>query len=194
MIEELNKLKKLDFSKQRAFAYLTCERLFPNYVYFSKNYGFGNTHVLREAIDYIYNNLFSNTTDKIKIDSLINNVDKNIPEPVHYDTILASSALDACTVIIEALNFLIDKQLPRLDDISTMATDTADMYIQDKEALDYNTDIHFQQKIDDHPLMIKEIAIQKGIISYLANINNIELSDIDTLLELQGNKKGSLEL
>lgn len=193
-ISEINKLKEVDFTKQLAFAYLTCERLYPNYVYFSKKYEFGNPDILRTSIDFLHSNLFDNKADKTKINSLIKDVDKNIPEPADYDTILASSALDASTVIIESLNFLIDKQTSRLDDISTMAIDTADMYIQDVENLDYNTDKHFQQKIDTHPLMIKEISIQKGIIAYLFKIKNIEPPDISTLLQLQEKNKGSLSL
>lgn len=193
-VAEINKLKELDFTKQLAFAYLTCERLYPNYVYFSKKYEFGNPGILRIAIDFLYSKLFDKMTDKVKINSIIKKVDKNMPEPAHYDTILASSALDASAAIIESLNFLVDKQTSRLDDISTMATDTADMYIQDVENLDYNTDKHFQQKIDTHPLMIKEISMQKGIISYLAKIKNIEPLDISTLLQLEENNRGSLSL
>jgi uncharacterized protein YjaG (DUF416 family) len=34
-IKEIDKLKDLDFEKQVTFTYLTCERLYPNYVYFS---------------------------------------------------------------------------------------------------------------------------------------------------------------
>jgi uncharacterized protein YjaG (DUF416 family) len=64
-IEALNKLKQLDFSKQAAFAYLICERLYPNYVYFSNKYGFGKPNILRKAIDYLYNNFFESNLDKI---------------------------------------------------------------------------------------------------------------------------------
>ena len=194
-IAEINKLKELDFRKQLAFAYLTCERLYPNYVYFSENYNFGNSDVLRTAIDYLYSNLFHHPVDKTITDSFIKKIDKIIPEPANYHTILASSALDACTVAIEALNFLIDKGSSRLDDISTIATDTADMYIQEIENLDYSTDPSFQHKIDLHPLMKKEIATQKGIIDFLSRRKNIDVEDIHTLLSLQeNNKKGSLNL
>jgi uncharacterized protein YjaG (DUF416 family) len=193
-ILEVNKLKELGFTKQLAFAYLTCERLYPNYVYFSKNYRFGNPSELRKAIDYLYSNLFDKNFDKAKIDSLIAKIDTLTPQPANYDTVIASSALDACGVIYEALNFLVDKKPLRLESISTMATDTADMYIQEKEDLDFNTDKSFQQKIDHHPLMIKEISIQKGIINYLSNVTNLEASDIDTLIQLQENNKGSLRL
>lgn len=193
VIQEINKLKDLDFNKQSVFAYLTCERLYPNYVFFSENYKFGHPNELREAIDYLYNNLFTVSLNETKIQSFIVRVNKLIPEPANFDTILASSALDACGVVYEALNFLIDKQVSRLDYISTMATDTVDMYIQEELNLDFNNDKNFQQKIDEHPFMIKEISIQKGIISYLSKITTITLSDVVILIQLQ-ESKGSLNL
>lgn len=192
---QVNKLKELSFDKQLAFSYLTCERLYPNYVYFSDNYNFGSPDILRTAIDFLYDNLFHHEVDKVETTSFLKKIDKIIPEPADYDTVLASSALDACTVTIETLNFLIDKQNSRLDDISTMATDTADMYIQEIENLDYNNDPFFQKKIDSHPLMKKEIDIQKGIINFLTQRKSIDIDDIQILLTLQeNNKKGSLNL
>lgn len=194
-IEEVGKLKNLDFIRQLTFAYLTCERLYPNYVYFSDNYRFGSPDVLRDAIDYLYINLFNSKPDKTKIYSLITNLDKNTPEPGNFETELASAALDACGVVYESLNFLLDKQPSRLDSISIMATDTVDMYIQDKDELDFNADKYFQKKIETHPLMKKEIAIQSGIITFLSNSTKINLEDIHTLLQLQENqKKGNLDL
>lgn len=193
-IQEINELKQLDFAKQLTFAYLICERLYPNYLFFSNKYSFGNPTVLREAIDYVSSNIIKNESDKERINSFIKKVDKNIPQPANYNTVLASSALDACTAINESLDFLMDKKTSRLEDISTMATDSVDMYIQEKENLSYNTDKQFQQKIDNHPLMIKEVLIQKGIITYLHTISSINLSDIDTLIKLQSNNRGNLNL
>jgi uncharacterized protein YjaG (DUF416 family) len=191
---ELAQLKNLDFTKQRTFAYLTCERLYPNFVYFSQKYKFGKPGDLQEAIQYLYAHLFDKAIDITQVNSLINKVEINMPQPADYDTILASSALDACTSIIEALAFLIDVQPPRLENISTVATDTVAMYIHDTNNLDPNTDPNFQQKINSNPLVIKEIAIQKGIISYLSKIDHLQYSDISTLIQLQENNKGSLSL
>ncbi|WP_199119246.1 DUF416 family protein [Pedobacter sp. ASV28] len=194
-ITEIGKLKELDFNKQLAFAYLTCERLYPNYNYFSKNYDFGDPIVLRTAIDYISGNFFNQKIDKAKNDFLIEKIDTCIPEPADYETILASSALDACTVITETLGFLNDKKKSRLEDISTMATDSVDMYIQEIEDLDFNRDKDFQKKIDSHPLMKKEISIQKGIVDFLIASMSFDLDDIRVLLNLQeNNNKGSLNL
>ena len=191
---ELTQLKNLDFTKQRTFAYLTCERLYPNYAYFAKKYEFGNPKVLREAIQYLYGNLLDKIIDKIKLVSLSKSVEENIPQPADYDTILASSALDACTAIIESLSFWVDGQASSLENISTMATDTVAMYIHDTNNLDPNTDPNFQQKINSNPLKIKEIAIQKGIISYLSKIDILQPLDIDTLVHLQENNIGSLRI
>jgi uncharacterized protein YjaG (DUF416 family) len=194
IISELMQLKSLDFIRQRTFACLTCERLYPNYAYFSRAYGFGNPEVLREAIHHLYYNLFNNIIDEIKVASLSKKVEANTPEPADYDTILASSALDACTAIIESLGFFADKQTLRLEKISTMATDTVAMYIHDTCGLDPNTDMNFQQKINNNPLMLKEVAVQKGIISYLSKIETFQPSDIDTLIHLQEGNIGTLRL
>lgn len=195
--EALNKLKELGFSKQLSFAYLTCERLFPNYVYFSENYKFGNPALLREAIEYLYNTIFEKNYDKIKINYLIKIVANNIPEPADYKTGLASAALDACTAIEESLYFILDGEFSRIESISTFAIDTVHMHIQEIDELDFNTDINFQQKIDNHLLMKKEIKIQSGIVFFLNNIKttDIDLGDLQTLIHLQkNNNKGNLNL
>ncbi|MDP4218639.1 MAG: DUF416 family protein [Bacteroidota bacterium] len=193
-IQEINQLKDLDSTKQMTFAYLTCERLYPNYVNFSRQYNFGDPEILKDALDRIYRYLLYKEIDKEKLILLIKEVEENTPEPGDFDSILASSALDACTAIIESLNSLVNDQPPQLDNISVIATDTVSMYIHDRDNLDYNTDTNFHQKIDNDPLMLKEISTQKGIISYLSKIDNIQPSDIVTLINLQENNKGNLGL
>lgn len=66
-ITDVEKLRTLDFTKQKIFAFLTCERLYPNYIYFSDNYNFGNPTVLREAINYLYANIFEDNPNKRKL-------------------------------------------------------------------------------------------------------------------------------
>jgi uncharacterized protein YjaG (DUF416 family) len=196
LLEDLKTLADLDVIKQRIFAYITCERLYPNYVYFSKNFNFGDTYSLDNANAFIYKHIFSQEIDVSLIRSFIKQVDNIIPEPAHFDTILASSALDACTTTIEALEFLLDGDALRLDYISTFATDTTDMYVSEIQDLDINVDReNYQLKVDSHTIMITEIEVQKGIISYLSKIRgSAGQIDIDTLIALQGKGKGSLNL
>lgn len=192
-INEIASLKKLGYEKQKAFAYLTCERLYPNYVFFSKKFSFGNPKVLRNGIDLMLEVIITNysfTAESVSI----SDIEENTPAPEGYETVLASSALDACCVVIEAINFFNTPDFSKIEDISTIAIDSVDMYIQEIYNLDFNKDAEFQRKIDTHPLMIREIEVQKGIISYLEKIKTIERADISTLLMLQGSDLGNLGL
>jgi len=195
-IESISQLEKLDYRKQLVFAYLTCERLYPNYAYFSNNFHFGDKQILRAAIDFIANAVLTpNFSDEEKIKSFLFEIDINTPFPHNFDTILASSALDACSAILETLNFILDKKASRLNDISSFATDTVDMYVHDRDNLDFNTDPQFEQKILNDPLMQKELNTQKGIIDYLTKINDIGVIDINYLLDLQYNSnEGNIDL
>ena len=191
----ITELKNLDFTKQLAFAYLTCERLYPNYLFFSKNYKFGNPNILRQALDFIHHDFFEKHPDKRKMDFFRKEIDKNTPDPGDFRTGLASSALDACTAVMETLNFMEDKKILRIDDISTFGTDTVSMHIMNIASLDFNKDKDFQKKIDEHPLMQREVRVQSGIITFLRNIGLLRSEDIQTLLSLQDNNcKGSLNL
>ena len=192
---QITELKSLDFNKQLAFAYLTCERLYPNYHFFSEKYKFGNPNILRQAADFIYHDFFEIHPDKDKIEFFRKEIDKNTPYPGEFRTALASSALDACTVLMETLDFMDDKKPSRLEDISTFATDTVSMRIMDIASLDFNKDKDFQKKISEHPLMQKEVKIQSGIITFLKNIDLLQPEDIQTLLSLQDNNtNGNLDL
>lgn len=193
-IEEINKLKELGFTKQLAFAYLTCERLYPNYVYFSNNYNFGDSGILRTAIDYLYDNLFENNPDKNKVNSLIKKVDKNTPDTEDFATIFVSSALDACTCILDSLTFLLNKDFSKIEYISSYGFDTVDMYVREVENIEA-ADKNFIQKVSEHILMKRELSIQQGIIAFLSNTISPDYGDIETLLQFQeNNKKGSLDL
>jgi len=194
-ISLIDQIKKLDFNIQLIVAYLTCERLYPNYVYFSNKFEFGDSSKLRSAIDYIYEHLFENDFDIAKIKTIIGFVEKNTPEPGEFQTILASSALDAGVSIIETLESMIVKDRDRLSDVSKSAVETVYMYIQEIENLDYKNDDEFDIKMDNHPLMKNELQIQQGIITYLINSRKINYDDVNTLLQLQDkNGKGNLEL
>jgi uncharacterized protein YjaG (DUF416 family) len=193
-IEEINLLKNLDFNKQLTFAYLTCERVYPNYVYFTQKFNFGNSDILREAINFIYEVIFDNTDIDIeKVNDLLASVFQNIPATNDYPTFDATIAMYSGGVIHESLNLLKNiNNSQLLIDIATLSTDAVDCFIQERDDMDYD-EPNFEEIILNDTLMQKEITIQKGIISYLSKINKVEQTDINTLIQLQG-KKSSLDL
>src|SRR5689334_6272644 len=114
----LEKLKQLSSQKQLVFAYLICERLYPNYVYFSENYDFGNPNSLRQSIQFIHENLFCQVPVSQEVDKFLQLVDKNTPDTETFETSYVSSALDACTAVTETLHFMVKKSFTLVEDIS----------------------------------------------------------------------------
>lgn len=193
MTRELtDKLIKLDYSSQLAFAYLTCERWFPTYVQYSKNFNFGDPQVLRRAIDYIYANLFTHEFHLPTISSLVEELNNNAPEEV--DTALISAVSTAIAVIANTFDFVYNKNIERLEEIPGMSTEALYYYIQEAGELDDMED-DFEQKIAGHPLMLREKGIQNGILAYLLITEKLDYEDISMLISLQeSERRGSLDL
>jgi len=184
-----------DFSKKMTFAYLACERLYPNYIFFYQNYNFGNPLFLRKSIDYFYSIILSGDINPSQPQSILDAIAQYTPAPENYDTVLASSAMDACTAIEASCYFIINGDTDMLQHISTMATDSVYMYIQERDSLDYNSDPDFDKKIMNDPLMIREVKIQNDIITSLNNANKLNEAILAILLQLQNNNgKGNLNI
>ena len=195
-VTEINKLRELDFNKQLAFAFLTCERFYPNYFYFSQNYNFGDPFILREAIDFVYGSIFQPINlNQQKLDHLLSAVFNNIPDTNNFTTFYATIAMYSGGIIYESTNLVKHSDIDRiLHEISTMAIDAVDCFIQVRDDMNYD-DENFEEKILNDPLMRSEIAIQKGVIDFLIQSKDIDLKDIETLLRLQeSNKRGDLIL
>ncbi|HYH14189.1 MAG TPA: DUF416 family protein [Flavisolibacter sp.] len=192
-IEQINILKDLDFTKQLTFAFLTCKRVYPNYVYFTEKFNFGDVNIISESIDLIYHSIFNpKRIDKQKIENILNSIYVNTPNTNDFTSFYATITMYSCGVVYESVNLLRKTDTDRiLRAISTMITDAIDCFIQERDDMDYSEE-NFEQKIFNDSLMQTELGIQKGIISYLEKVDHIEQSDINTLLQLQEIKKSSL--
>ena len=193
-IEEIDQLSRMDLQKQLAFAYLCAKRFFPNYLFFSNNYNFGVPGVLRSGIDLLYNSIFNKTPSSQALEGLIQEIEANSPRPDDFATFYASIAMYSAGVVYESVSLqtLTDIQR-RLMDISTMCTDAVDLFIQERDDMDYNEE-GFEEKILNDPLMQEELGIQIGSIGYLKNSKEITESDIAILLELQKEGTGILKI
>jgi uncharacterized protein YjaG (DUF416 family) len=184
-IKEINQLKKLTPQKHITFSYLCCERFYPNYLFFSENYNFGNPAVMRSAIDLIYDSIFDKNISRQKIETILQTININAPRPDDFSTFYASIAMYTSGIIYESTNLILLKDIERiLEDISTMCTDAVDLFIQERDDMDYDQD-NFEAKILIDPLMQSELRIQRGTVTYLKKIDRINEADINILLKLQ---------
>jgi len=185
-------MKEQDFKKNLLFGYLTCKRLYPNYVFFSKKFNFGQPEVLERYLLDIRNLIANN--QKGNFDNFQELIDKITPSPHEFESIFASSALDACAALVELILFIDDKDISHIKAIQTAATDTVDMYLQEKEGWEFD-DPSIEEKISFHPLMMRERKCQKDIMEYLDRMVDIDEEDVTTLEKLQDYEGlGNLEL
>lgn len=165
------KLKSLSMEQQLLFAALTCERLYPNYLYFHERFGWGNPTVLLDSIDMIYQSVFiKNLYGSSEIQQYIEAVDMVTPNTEDYSTVFASFALDACTSVYSTLNFMLDKSLDHIADVASYARDTIDMFIQVRDDIDTQFK-DLETKIANDSLMIQEKSRQVSIIEKLNSFN-----------------------
>lgn len=176
------KLAFLNGDKKVAFSLLICEKLLPNYTFFSKKYSYGNPIVLSNIILTLYKDLLEKT-ENYDIDQYINDIENITPDTEDFSTILVSFALDSCTSILSTLYYLKDNDLENIVDVAIYARDTVDMYIQEKEDLHTNN-IDLELLIGKDLSMKNETKRQLEIIDYLDNIDSVNKNHLEILREL----------
>lgn len=186
-IAEIDKLRKMSFGKQVAFCYLASERFFPNYRYFSDQYHFGNADLFRKAISFVHESIFYHqgivTLDKV--DKLLSALNPNMVATNDFPNYDGTIAMYSSIIIYESISILKGDEIDRiLADVSTVATDTIDCFIQARDDMKYD-DPQFEEHIINDSVMQAEVDIQKGIISYLEKTKSLDSADVDTLLQLQ---------
>ena len=170
-IPNIQALTNLSLAKQITFAYLACERVFPNYVYFYNNYSFGNPEIVRNAIDFIEQSIFDwKNINRSRVEYFLTAIYNNTPNTNDFTTFYATIAMCSGGVIFESVNLLRQADPSKcLSDISTMVTDAIDCFIQVRDDLEYG-EADFEEKITNDPLMQGEIASQVGIICRSQNL------------------------
>ena len=161
-------LDKLPPSHRTAFAATCCERLLPNYAAFAREVRWGEPETLRAALDHIWRVLDGGTLDRGEINRLVTKCDFVIPDTEDFDTSSVSAALDAGTAVVGTLRSLLDGYTRHIVEVASYCRDTVHMYIQERDDLDYKDPL-FDTKIEEDPLMKRELARQAAVLSELAN-------------------------
>ncbi len=159
------------------FGALTCEKLYPNYVFFYKSTGWGNPDVLIEGLALIYQYLIKDDLFSVKeIEDLITNIDVVTPDTEDFPGIATSFALDSCTSVYSVLSYLIDNNIEYIVDVATYARDTVDMFIQEKYDLK-SSDPDIELTIANDSLMIEEKKRQKELLNKLKTLDTTSITD-----------------
>ena len=152
------KLQKATDFERIQFGLNICNRLTPDYKDFELKNKCGDSNILIEAISFIETVQNNKSIDLIKLDLLINMIDKVIPDTEYFSNWEVSYALNASVSVLELLLYLKDKDYNHIMTISSLMTDNIDFKIQMSK-----NDIT-NKEIDNHPILIEEFKFQLELI------------------------------
>lgn len=179
-IETLNnKAQSLNRQQCILLGALYAEKLLPNYDYFSLLHKWGNIEPLQITIEYLYQNINKSFSVK-KLRSLYKSVDKVTPDADDFEHFSVSSALDACCVILEILDYILDEDNTHIEGIISLVRDTVDMYVQEKNDMAIDEDERESKILADY-YMQKMFEWQFETIEAVQKLSKITIEDVESL-------------
>ena len=159
-------IHRLDHRSQVAFVLSCAERMLPNYAAFQRETGWGDFQSPRLALDIGWKWLAGETEATSGIALVRGACDAAAPDTEDFDTILVSAALDAASAACLLLDLLAVADDEKTIEVSTLARDTVDMYVQETEQMQSNAP-DLEERIRSHPLMQSEIMRQYSDLQIL---------------------------
>lgn len=163
-----NKIEKqligLSDNERLKFALDMCKRLLPDYEIFHEKNKWGNPDILTKGLKYCEQILNGDKADNHQIEEIRKSIEKVTPDTEYFGDWDGSYALNVCNAIIESLEFIIDKDIEHILNVSSYMTDTVDFKIAEKfgELSD--------DTIDTHPWMTNERNIQITLTIHKLNL------------------------
>ncbi|GAB7129106.1 hypothetical protein JCM19000A_36140 [Silvimonas sp. JCM 19000] len=177
-------LGALSHEHRALFGLSLCERLLPNASIFAQRHNLDYSG-LRQYLNSIWENI--DQGHQFDFFRLAAECEAVAPDTEDYDDPLVSSALDAVVATSNLLRFMVDDAVGLIVEISVLACDTVDMYIQEADGLDIE-DPDFEQKILSHALMQAEIQRQIEDLSFISTLTLIDKMNAAALRSKFSNK------
>lgn len=164
---------KLSHWQQITFSAALIERMLPNFQMFAENVGVGESKILRNQLDLVWQWLDKNNRTKINYDAQLAKLEEQIPDPEAYDFFGVYAALDTAVAIVSLFSAMQDKDGDGVSNVSKLSMNTVSAYVEliledAEEVLDNaNSSDALNQAIKEHPLMQWEIATQNELFDFL---------------------------
>lgn len=162
---------KLSREGKLAFALSCSERLYPNYLAFASQSGWGQPQVIRHSLDFGWRVLEGVPVDIDELVRLRRIVREAAPETGDFDSMLVSPALDAASVAELLLNIIEADNADDVVQIAALCRDTVDMYVQELENMSPAAP-DIEERILKHPLMQQELRRQNNDINELSALSS----------------------
>lgn len=164
--------------QQIAFSAALLERMLPNYQMFSEVSEFGNSKLLRNQLDIIWQWLSQPNTTKINIDAQLVKLEIETPNPDEYDFFGVFPALDTCMALAALWQLMQSKPQKKNKNIAADLDDIRSISRLSLNSVSYYVELLLQQElttnesvtlatINAHPLTQWEIDTQQELITFL---------------------------
>lgn len=183
-------LKQLKHWQQVAFITALAERNLPNYQLFSEICEFGDTRVLRQNLNLLWDCAAGLQSAK-NFESQLDLLEENTPDPQKFDNYGAYPALDCCVLINSALSCAMKESLDEVLNATELSLSTVAQLIDFTERLDSVVDSdedNFDQYIAQHSLYLQELDFQHQLFKLVSQHSNPSKSLIKLLRTLAQNE------
>jgi len=176
---------KLSHWQQIAFSAALLERMLPNYQMFSEVTDFGESKILRNQLDIIWQWLANSNAVKINIDAQLLKLEPETPDPEAHDSFGVFPALDAC-MALTALWQLMQSKAPKknkavdidiedIKSISRLSHNSVSYYVElllldeaDEATQGSDEELAItQEQMNEHPLVQWEKDTQNELFDFL---------------------------
>ncbi len=185
-------LNDLSDKGRLAFALSCAERLWPNYLAFKREAGWGDPVALRRALDLAWASLDGAEPSASSIALARKQVREAEPETEDFDTILVSSALDAAASAGLVLQVLEAADPAAVVEIASLCRDTVAMFVQDREHIAAAA-ANLEDQIYDHRLMQAEMQRQHDDLAELASFSGTQREVAELRAKWRTPEKGSID-
>lgn len=151
-----SRLERLSNAQVVDFALNICSRLLPYYIQFQGEHGWGNREVLSEGIHFCKEFRNYKGAEVNKLLDLMQQTEEAIPDTEEFEN--GSLALNASAAVLELLEYILDKDLSHILNISSYMTDTIDFIARE----------NVNKLSVNHQELIKERKYQLELINQAA--------------------------
>lgn len=168
-------LNKLTLWQKIAFSAALLERMLPNYQMFSQAAEFGDSSLLRNQLNLIWQRLDKSQKVKINYQAQLTKLEEQIPDPEYFDFFGVYPALDTAMAIMSLLQAMQDNE----DDegfiaVSRLSYNSVSFYVElmIAQELPEDSDTEITDKmIEEHPLTVWEKEMQNELFDHIKDAN-----------------------
>lgn len=150
-----------------AFSAALLERMLPNYAMFSEVTSFGDTKILRNQLDLLWQWLDKNNRCKINYSAQLTKLEPQIPDPEVFESYGVFPAIDTCMAVMSLLQSMQDKDEQGYANVSRLSENTVNGFVDLELSQEYEEVTESQ--IAQHPLMQWEHDTQIELFDFIKN-------------------------